>query len=215
MTNTPKLALPLLNLTDSMAAIPPAWKNQFTLMDAAVGMTICTSGTRPGTPWAGQMIFETDTLRSRIWDASNTWTLIDSVGLGWLSTSTGSLNYSAATEQFVVTKSFAIQFNRKYRIHVEGRLDYSASGASNVTTELHLRGNTNGAAVTTGNPILAGCFADQTSRIVPFAFEGLMTLNVNAATAAVALSAVTTGMSGSTTCTIDRLDIYDLGTGVL
>lgn len=40
------------------------------LIDAASGMTICTSSTRPGSPWSGQIIFETDTLGSFVWDGS-------------------------------------------------------------------------------------------------------------------------------------------------
>ena len=40
------------------------------LIDAASGMTICTSSTRPGSPWSGQIIFETDTPGSFVWDGS-------------------------------------------------------------------------------------------------------------------------------------------------
>lgn len=39
-------------------------------IDAAVGFAIVTSSTRPGTPWTGQSIFETDTGSSFIWDGS-------------------------------------------------------------------------------------------------------------------------------------------------
>jgi hypothetical protein len=39
-------------------------------IDAAVGFTICTNATRPGSPWTGQSIFETDTGSSFIWDGS-------------------------------------------------------------------------------------------------------------------------------------------------
>lgn len=39
-------------------------------IDAAVGFTICTSSTRPSTPWSGQSIFETDTLTPYVWDGS-------------------------------------------------------------------------------------------------------------------------------------------------
>lgn len=41
-------------------------------IDAAVGSTIVTSTTRPSTPFAGQVIFETDTELSFVWDGS-TW----------------------------------------------------------------------------------------------------------------------------------------------
>lgn len=39
-------------------------------IDAAVGAAIVTSSTRPATPWAGQIIFETDTLTPYVWDGS-------------------------------------------------------------------------------------------------------------------------------------------------
>lgn len=39
-------------------------------VDAAVGAQICTSGTRPATPYDGQMIRETDTRRMYIWNAT-------------------------------------------------------------------------------------------------------------------------------------------------
>lgn len=39
-------------------------------VDAAIGATVCTSGTRPASPWDGQMIRETDTRRMYIWNAT-------------------------------------------------------------------------------------------------------------------------------------------------
>lgn len=39
-------------------------------IDAAIGSTICTSGTRPGTPFQGQKILETDTAREYVWTGS-------------------------------------------------------------------------------------------------------------------------------------------------
>lgn len=39
-------------------------------IDAAVGFVICTSTTRPSTPWSGQSIFETDTGSSFVWDGA-------------------------------------------------------------------------------------------------------------------------------------------------
>jgi hypothetical protein len=39
-------------------------------LDAAVGSTIVTSATRPAVPFAGQVIFETDTEDSLVWDGA-------------------------------------------------------------------------------------------------------------------------------------------------
>lgn len=55
-------------------------------LDAAVGMTICTSATRPATPWSGQIIFETDTLIPYVWDGS-AWQVAGGGGGGGLTIS--------------------------------------------------------------------------------------------------------------------------------
>jgi hypothetical protein len=39
-------------------------------IDAAIGSTIVTSATRPSTPFAGQVIYETDTEDSLVWDGT-------------------------------------------------------------------------------------------------------------------------------------------------
>lgn len=39
-------------------------------VDAASGTTVCTSGTRPGSPFIGQTIYETDTSKIYIWDGA-------------------------------------------------------------------------------------------------------------------------------------------------
>jgi len=39
-------------------------------IDAAVGAAIVTSGTLPGSPWAGQFVYETDTLSAKIWNGT-------------------------------------------------------------------------------------------------------------------------------------------------
>lgn len=46
----------------------------FDKIDAAMGALICTSTTRPASPHDGQIIYETDTLRFRVWrQATTTW----------------------------------------------------------------------------------------------------------------------------------------------
>jgi hypothetical protein len=52
-------------------------------IDAAVGFTICTSSTRPATPWTGQSIFETDTSSSFVYDGS-AWQSLGGAGGGGL-----------------------------------------------------------------------------------------------------------------------------------
>lgn len=46
-------------------------------IDAAVGAFVCTSTTRPSTPYSGQIIYETDTDQSFVWDsATSTWNVL-------------------------------------------------------------------------------------------------------------------------------------------
>jgi len=56
--------------------------NNADILDAAVGFFVCTSGTRPGSPWEGLAIYETDTDRVYVWD-----------GVAWqqVATASGSL----------------------------------------------------------------------------------------------------------------------------
>jgi hypothetical protein len=50
-------------------------------IDAAVGAAVVTSSTRPGTPWSGQLIYETDTERTLVWDGT-VWEPVSSVAPG-------------------------------------------------------------------------------------------------------------------------------------
>ena len=49
--------------------------DNFTKIDTAAGVTVCTSSTRPGTPFAGQQIYETNTKLSYVY-SSSAWVLI-------------------------------------------------------------------------------------------------------------------------------------------
>jgi hypothetical protein len=69
-TNTTKLGLIKPDFVDVVDISD--LNTNFDDIDDAVGSTIVTSTTRPGTPFAGQVIFETDTEKSFVWDGS-TW----------------------------------------------------------------------------------------------------------------------------------------------
>jgi hypothetical protein len=45
----------------------------YDIIDAALGSTVCTSSTRPGSPVIGQTIFETDTRRTYVYAGSSVW----------------------------------------------------------------------------------------------------------------------------------------------
>lgn len=74
-TNTTKLALTKPDGTDLVdIAVLNANADK---IDAASGATICTSTTRPASPWNGQVIFETDTLNALVYrTATSSWTTI-------------------------------------------------------------------------------------------------------------------------------------------
>lgn len=75
VTTTSKLGL---NKPDTTDLVDISVLNQNAdKLDAAAGAKICTSSTRPSSPWDGQIIFETDTTSTLVWRAaSSTWVII-------------------------------------------------------------------------------------------------------------------------------------------
>lgn len=61
---------------------------------------VCTSATRPSSPYEGQTIYETDTDRIRTWDGTN-WAIISAPALPW------SLANGAASDMINAIGSFA------------------------------------------------------------------------------------------------------------
>lgn len=68
-TTTTKLSLIKPDLTDIVDV--SNLNDNADSIDAAVGFTLCTNATRPASPWAGQVIFETDTGSSFVWDGDS------------------------------------------------------------------------------------------------------------------------------------------------
>ena len=87
-TSTPRLALikpagtDLVSLSDINA--------NYDKLDTNAGIFLCTSGTRPATPYSGQLIFETDTRRILQWSGS-----------AWVNHSIGVLVCTTATRPSV------------------------------------------------------------------------------------------------------------------
>jgi hypothetical protein len=52
-------------------------------LDGAAGATVVTSVSRPGSPWSGQVIFETDTSNTLVWDGA-AWVVVGGSGGGGL-----------------------------------------------------------------------------------------------------------------------------------
>lgn len=73
-TLSSKLGLVLPDGTDPVSRVNHLNGN-WELLDDAVGTITCTSGTRPATPYAGQLIYESDTRKIMVRNISNTsWT---------------------------------------------------------------------------------------------------------------------------------------------
>lgn len=68
-TTTTKLALIKPDYADNVDVAD--LNSNADAIDAAVGSTIVTSTTRPTSPFAGQVIFETDTEDSFVWDGTS------------------------------------------------------------------------------------------------------------------------------------------------
>lgn len=218
MTNTPKLNIPLIAAADPMSAVPPAWKNQFQIIDGFVGLTECTSSTRPASPFNGQIIYETNTNRHLVWDnIQSRWNYIDSSGKGLMASASGQASYAVGTESFILTKSFPCEFSRIYRVHVEGYIDSSLGNSSTITNELRLRLNLNGTTVSTADSLLSGIFCDSDRQINPFAFDGIATMTNDSVNCAAALSIISSGLGATPTMTVvvSGMEISDLGTGIL
>lgn len=47
-----------------------AWYDNADAVDAHPGILVCTSTTRPAAPWAGQVVFESDTKKLMIFDGT-------------------------------------------------------------------------------------------------------------------------------------------------
>lgn len=68
-TTTTRLGLRKPATTD-LVTVGTDLDGNYDLIDLAVGDTICTTSTRPSTPWSGQTIYETDTGKEAIWNAA-------------------------------------------------------------------------------------------------------------------------------------------------
>jgi hypothetical protein len=77
-TSTTKLALRKPATVDDVNVITDLGDN-FDKIDDAIGTTICTSSTRPASPFTGQRIHETDTKLGYMWDGSS-WIIRDIPG---------------------------------------------------------------------------------------------------------------------------------------
>ena len=95
------------------------------------GTIICTSGTRPASPFAGQEVYETDTGRSRYWNGS-AW-----VGRGWekigdFTNNSTSLSYSSIPQDYKhLQVRWVAQSNRSGIANTGGRFRWNGLSSAN------------------------------------------------------------------------------------
>lgn len=71
---TTKLGLRKPNNTTDFVNVVTDLDDNFDAIDAATGWLICTSTTRPGSPYQGESIYETDTKTYRVWNGTR-WSI--------------------------------------------------------------------------------------------------------------------------------------------
>lgn len=120
------------------------------IIDDAVGMKVCTSGTRPtgAQRWDGRMIYETDTRRQYMWQETLGFWMPMLVGRGsgigpyqlGLSTDTGGegINVSGSAAAIDVWRArVGTEANPRGTMRADGRLEWGAGGASALDTNLY------------------------------------------------------------------------------
>lgn len=143
-TNTPDEAADIDKINDNMSKI-----------DAAAGATVCTSGTRPSSPYNGRLIFETDTKYVRVWNAATSnWDFIGGNTIPVANGGTGGTAVADAQNNLgiglipLITQSFsssgAISIDNIFSSTYDHyRLILKINGAS-ATQELRVKGRTSG-----------------------------------------------------------------------
>jgi hypothetical protein len=80
-TPTAKLGIPLPVAGSAEPFTVAAYNFGINTLDGAAGADVVTSVSRPVSPFSGQIIFETDTLRSYVYDGSD-WKALGAVAGG-------------------------------------------------------------------------------------------------------------------------------------
>lgn len=110
MTTTAKLGITVIEQTDHVVGTSVADGQMFKIndgfqrVDDQIGAVVCTSGTRPSSPYAGQPIYETDTRNLLIRNVANTTWIQVNTGIPVVAT-TGAVS-SPFTNMIVYDVSF-------------------------------------------------------------------------------------------------------------
>jgi hypothetical protein len=232
VTGTTKFNLPLITTSppDSMNPSPLNWNDLFTKVDAQVGAVTCTSGARPGSPYDGKLIYETDTHLYRIWSATDSaWILLNGNPLGLVaknSTLTTIINTTIGTEAMINTLSFKSFFNRYYRFHFEGHIDQTTN-STNLQSTIRARWADGSASVTTANTLSDSIFCDPLNLTASptgidvkanFSFDTVQKCSTTGGTSTIGVSFLNAGSIGSSGVVaggVTLITVEDMGMGTL
>lgn len=130
-TTTSRLALVKPAVSDMMNIGDNVLNDNYTTLDGAVGAPTFTSATRPGSPWAGRTIFESDTGNLMFWDGS-AWKYWgnDTLQREHSAADVGIQITTVASETLHKSLTFAATQNRRYRIDFNHNGEYSGTNTN-------------------------------------------------------------------------------------
>lgn len=135
------------------------WDN----LDGKIPFVVCTSGTRPGTPYDGQPIRETDTGDAYVWDAGNAkWCriMVEDYTTGWPETIV--IN-RATTGLGAIQVRIGAEASRRWEVNSEGQLFWGDGTASPDTNLYRSAANT---LKTDDSLVVGGSFTPSTGYLL-------------------------------------------------
>lgn len=171
-------------------------------IDAAVGLKVVTSTTRPATPWDGQLIFETDTNQTLMWDSTaSAWKYVGGAAIVCTSSTrpasplNGQIIYETDTRNVLVYSTAATA----WRFPVSYYRPANAAGLSALTG------------------MVSGAHAYRQDTNVEYVFDGSAWRQVYPLPAGTALQTVSTfrnTVSSSASATVSFVDITGMSVSI-
>lgn len=136
------------------------------VIDQNINLRVATSGNRPSVPFAGMLIYESDTDNVYVWNSSAAdWQLIGSDNTPWgrqartTSTTDGTALTSVSAETLYISASFTAESDRRCWVEIGAHVQCSVLSGTSASGLVRVR-YAAGAAVTTagtqiGNDVIA------------------------------------------------------------
>lgn len=151
-TFTSRLQLEKPSPSDLMSDGGTTLAANYIKIDDVAGFPLVTSATRPGTPFTGQTIRESDTQNNRFWDGSK-WAYFgnESNQREDVLLNTDSTSLTATAETVFRSQSFTATNGRRYRIDFCSYIEIVANVTARAVAKIRWA---NGASVTTASTLL-------------------------------------------------------------